>query len=217
MAVIDLTRTLCPGMPVYPGDPSVRFERRADYAPDGFRVTELRLGTHAGTHVDAPAHFLPEGETIDRLSLDVLIGPARVVSMAGERHGFLRGERIILRSGWAERWGGGDYFSAFPGLGRAIAEQLAAAPVALLGLETPSLHPDPEEDAHLHRLLLGQGIVIVENLVNVHLLPERCYLAALPLPLGGLDGAPARVAAITLEDNFHMSPQGDQPLIGEAP
>jgi kynurenine formamidase len=217
MAVIDLTRMLLPGMPVYPGDPAVRFEGRADYATDGFRVTELHLGTHAGTHVDAPAHFLSEGDTIDRLSLDALVGPARVVWMEEERPDFARGERVILRSGWAARWGGGEYFSAFPGLGRALAEQLAAAPVALIGLETPSLHPEPEEDARLHRLLLGRGIVIVENLVNVHLLPERFFLAALPLPLSGLDGSPARVAAITLEDGLHSSPQGDPPLTGDTP
>src|SRR3954471_9314854 len=59
MRIYDLTRALEPGMPVYPGDPPVHFEAHADYPGAGFRVTALSLGTHAGTHLDAPSHFLP--------------------------------------------------------------------------------------------------------------------------------------------------------------
>lgn len=208
MALIDLTRVMSPGMPVYPGDPTVRFEGFADYDADGFRVTELRLGTHVGTHVDAPAHFLPGGETVDQLPLDALIGAARVVALDEPDPNFAAGERVILRSGWSERWGGADYFSAFPGLSGPLAARLAKAPVALLGLETPSLHPNAEEDARLHRLLLGRGIVIVENLVNVELLPERFHLTVLPLPLRGLDGAPARAVAVTAESTAGAPPSG---------
>lgn len=208
MALIDLTRALTPGMPVYPGDPSVRFDGHADYGTDGFRVTALHLGTHSGTHVDAPAHFLPGGETVDRLALDALLGPARVMALADAHPELARGERVILRSGWSERWGDDDYFSAFPGLSRSLAEQLAEAPVALVGLETPSLHPDAAEDARLHRLLLGRGIVIVENLVNVERLPKRFHLIVLPLPLGGLDGAPVRVVAVTVEAGANSPPSG---------
>jgi len=199
MHVIDLTRPMTPEMPVYPGDPLVRFAVCADYQTEGFRVTELSLGTHAGTHMDAPAHFLPGGASVDALCLDALLGPARVTPLDDVAGNFQRGERVLLRSGWSSRWGEPDYFSAFPGLDRQLAERLAAAPVVLVGLETPSVHPDPEEDALLHRLLLGRGIVIVENLVNLEHLPDRFFLAALPLPLAGLDGSPARVVAMTAD------------------
>jgi len=194
----DLTRPLTVGGPVYPGDPPVAFFPHADLARDGCRVTSVRFGTHAGTHLDAPAHFLADGASVERLPLAALLGPARVVDLRlAEDLTVAPGERLILRSGWEERWGEPDYFTAFPALPDALAERLAAAPAALLGRDTPSLHPVAAEDARLHRLLLGAGVVLVENLVGLAALPGRVWLAALPLPLQGLDGAPCRVVART--------------------
>jgi arylformamidase len=194
MPFFDLTRPLSDGMPVYPGDPPVRFRRHLDYTPDGCRVTEVRLATHAGTHVDAPAHFLNGGASVDLLPLQQLIGAARVVEI-GELDEVAPGERILIRSGWGDRWGTPGYFEAFPGLLPAEAELLASAPAALIGLETPSLHPDHEVDLRLHRMLLARRIVIVENLVGLDRLPEEIWLAVLPLPLARLDGSPCRVIA----------------------
>jgi kynurenine formamidase len=196
MRIYDLTRVIEEGMPVYPGDPEVRFRLHSGYPEHGYRVTGLELGTHAGTHLDAPAHFLPEGATVEALPLSALVGPARVVSQHGGTPEVRRGERLLLRSGWSARWGSEGYFDQFPPLPRVLAEQLAAAPAALVGLETPSLHPDGEEDGLLHRLLLGAGVAILENLTGLERLPERVFLAALPLPLRGLDGAPCRVVAL---------------------
>jgi arylformamidase len=199
MRVHDLTRTLEPATPVYPGDPEIRFRVHSDYPEHGYRVTEVVTGTHAGTHLDAPAHFLPGGATVDQLPLEALAGPARVAMLEGPVPEVAPGERLLLRSGWGARWGSAGYFSGFPGLPAALAEKIASAPAALVGLETPSLHPDGEEDARLHRLLLGAGVIVVENLAHLEKLPERIFLAALPLPLQGLDGAPCRVIAIESE------------------
>jgi arylformamidase len=190
----DLTRPLGPDTGVYPGDPPVRFRTHADYA-DGYRVTEVWMGTHAGTHVDAPAHFLPGAVTVDALPLNHLVGPARVIDFASPSCSFGPGERLLVRSGWGARWGQPDYFEAFPGVPAELAERMVSAGIVLLGLETPSLHPDHAEDGRLHRLLLGAGIVIVENLANLDQLPEQVFLTVLPLPLEGLDGAPCRAAA----------------------
>lgn len=201
MRVTDLTRPIEPGMAVYPGDPEVRFHRHTDYAEHGFRVTGLELGTHAGTHLDAPAHFLPEGETVEGISLEKLVGPARVIDLGDANASFCPGERVLLRSGWGSHWGMPDYFEEFPGISAELGDRLAAAPVALVGLETPTLHPNGEEDARLHRLLLGRGVVLVENLTNLEALPEQFTLAVLPLPLRGADGSPCRaVALIEAED-----------------
>lgn len=195
MRVVDLTRPVEAGMPVYPGDPEVRFQACADYPESGFRVTGLELGTHAGTHLDAPAHFLPSGETVDQISLEKLLGPARVIEIEDQSVSFTPGERVLVRSGWGRHWGEDSYFTAFPAFPAELAERLAAAPVALVGLETPTLHPEHEEDARLHRLLLGRGVVLVENLANLEALPARVALTVLPLPLRGLDGSPCRVVA----------------------
>lgn len=197
----DLTRPISPGMPVYPGDPTVRFRSHADYSEHGYRVTEVTLGTHAGTHLDAPAHFFPAGVSAEALSLPALVGPARVADLNDSELVVAPGERLLLRSGWSARWGQPEYFDSFPGLSEPLAERLATAPATLLGLETPSLHPDPETDVRLHRLLLGAGVVIVEGLVGLEELPEQVFLAALPLPLQGLDGSPCRVIALLEMDH----------------
>jgi len=199
MRVHDLTRVLSPATPVYPGDPAVRFYGHAHYADHGYRVSEVRLGTHAGTHVDAPSHFLPGGAAVDSLPLEALIGLARVLEVAGEAPVVSAGERILVRSDWGLRWGARDYFTLFPPLPPRLLEQILSAPAALVGVDTPSLHPEPVEDARLHRLLLEAGVVILENLANLEQLPESVFLAALPLPLHGLDGSPCRAVAMDPE------------------
>lgn len=197
----DLTRLISPGMPVYPGDPAVCFRTHAEYAEHGYRVTEVTLGTHTGTHLDAPAHFLPEGVGVEALPLTALVGPARVANLHDPQLTVAPGERLLLRSGWSAHWSEPEYFERFPGLPEDLAERLAAAPAALVGLETPSLHPDADIDARLHQRLLGAGVVIVEGLVGLMELPERIFLAALPLPLQGLDGSPCRVIALLETDH----------------
>jgi kynurenine formamidase len=207
-AWIDLTLPLSPGMPVYPGDPPVQFEPHSALERDGFRVTTLELGTHTGTHLDAPSHFLETADTVDVLPLAALVGPARVVDAsdvpAGGVIGRVRfgaiqaGERVIVRTGWGARFGEPGYYEEFPSLAMNLVMELAQRPVALIGLETPSLITDHRQDAVAHRELLGAEVVIVEGLTGLERLPEQIWLVALPLRLKGLDGAPCRVIACPL-------------------
>lgn len=202
---IDLTLPLRPGMTVYPGDPPVAFLSHCTLDADGFRVTAVRLGTHAGTHVDAPAHFLEGGGGVDALPLAGLVGPARVIDLTDlppgaeirrERLGAVApGERLLLRTDWGQQFGEAGYFEEFPSLAVETILEVAEAPAALLGLETPSLCSDHTADAAAHRRLLGAGIVIIEGLTGLAQLSERVALVALPLRLTGLDGSPCRVIA----------------------
>jgi kynurenine formamidase len=202
----DLSLPLSPAMPVYPGDPPVAFLRHTDLRRDGFQVTAVRLGTHAGTHLDAPAHFLGEGATVDRLALEALVGPARVVDVSDVPPGgrievtrlgrIVRGERLLLRTDWGKQFGCPGYYLVFPSLSEEAVEKLASRRVALLGLETPSICAEHEADAAAHVRLLGCEMVIVEGLRGLDRLPPRVWLAALPLPLVGLDGSPCRVIAV---------------------
>jgi kynurenine formamidase len=205
---IDLTLPMTPGMPVYPGDPPVSFTPHSTLGEEGFRVTAVQLGTHAGTHLDAPAHFVADGAAVDALELSALVGPARVVDVSGvppggaiewERLGAVApGERLLLRTDWDRRFGDPAYYEEFPSLTGNSVARLAERRVALLGLETPSLCADHEADADAHRALLAAGIIIVEGLTGLAGLPERVWLAALPLRLTGLDGSPCRVIATDL-------------------
>jgi kynurenine formamidase len=202
---IDLTLPLQPGMPVYPGDPPVAFLSHNTLDADGCRVTAVRLGTHAGTHLDAPVHFLEAGCGVDDLPIAALVGPARVIDVTDVppggtigRHmlGAIQpGERVLLRTDWGRRFGEPAYYEEFPSLDEDARQELVEKRALLLGLETPSLCADHGADSAAHRLLLGAGVVILEGLTGLAQLSERVWLAALPLRLVGLDGSPCRVIA----------------------
>ncbi|WP_257570774.1 cyclase family protein [Streptomyces sp. NP160] len=87
MRVVDLTHPVTTGMPVFPGDPAVSLAPALDLAADGCAVTSLHLGSHSGTHVDAPSHVVPGGPTLDELDLALFTGPALVVDARGHAPG----------------------------------------------------------------------------------------------------------------------------------
>ncbi|MBI3948688.1 MAG: cyclase family protein [Armatimonadetes bacterium] len=104
------------------------------------------------------------------------------------------GERHLIRTDWDRHFGSPRYYEGFPGLTLAAARWLAERGIALLGLETPSVCAEAGHAAHL--ALLGTGVVIVEGLARLRDIPgPDCWLAALPLPLAGLDGSPVRAVA----------------------
>lgn len=218
---IDLSRPLSTGMPVVPGDPEVRIGPALTLDRDGVGVSRLALGSHSGSHVDAPAHLVAGGRTVDRLGLDELCGPALVVGLAPGPGGggaaapvtaerlrpLLEGRdlppRVLLHTGTTAAASDPIY----PHLGADAARWLWDRGVRLLGVDTPS--PDPAHEGGgfpVHRTFLGGDGVLVENLtglgafgppapagVQVGDWTARITLGVYPLPLAGRDGAPARV------------------------
>jgi len=192
----DVTLPIRAGMAVYPGDPEVTVQPVAAVERDGYAVARLSLGSHTGTHLDPPAHFFPGGLTVDQAPLDLLVGPARVVSVTGapsvapddlRRAGALGWERVLLRTRVPE----GDDDAAHVYLEPEAARALAAAGARLVGID--SLSVDPFSGDHVHRTLLGSGIWILERL-DLTAAPDGEYeLFCLPLKIAGGDGAPARV------------------------
>ncbi len=207
MALIDLTHPLSPDMPNIPYDPGFSQTAHSSLEREGYRLTLFSLGSHCGTHMDAPAHFLPDGPTLDQTPLERLVGPAQrlaIPKQPGQEitledlspfEGLLHeGSRIVVDTGWAARWGQECYYGDSPYLGLGAARLLAERRVGLLGMDLPGLGPDLEE---VHHLLLGRGTVLVENLTNLCALPQTFTLVVLPPLILGADGAPVRAIALT--------------------
>ena len=206
MRIVDLSLPLHPSQPVFPGDDPTEFQVRGS---DGWVVHRVCLVTHAGTHLDAPAHLLPGGLTIDDPDiLDACAGDAVIRDVPGEPGAVIspediRGledilaseERLILRTGWSARYGAEDYHTRYPAVSPSLARMLAASGIRLLGLDTPSA--DPANSAEAHETLFGAGIAIVENLANLdRITVDRFFFSAAPLKLSGLDGSPVRAYAL---------------------
>lgn len=199
--IIDISRPIGPDTPVWPGDPPVIVERVARVeAGDPADVSRLQLGTHTGTHVDPPAHFLPGGVTVDELPLDVLVGPAVVADLTGvpsidpgalEGLGLLAGTvRLLLKT---SREAAG--IAAGGALTAEGARWLVDRGILLVGADTLSVEPGTGAYP-VHRVLLGAGVVIVEGLDLTSVAAGPYQLVCLPLRITGGDGAPARAVLI---------------------
>lgn len=202
MTIYDITRDLSEDAVLYPGDVRPRF-REIDNGQ--YRVTEITLGSHSGTHIDAPSHYIKGGQTVDRIPPGVLAGPAQVLdcSNAGEvivpdhLAGRLDGARtLLLRTTFSERQ---QFDPGYPALSVEAADLIADAGVTCLGTDAPSIEAY-HGDGTVHRRLLGSGMVILE-LLDLSAVPEGNYfMVALPLRLKDADGSPVRAILWGLEE-----------------
>ena len=216
--LIDLSHPLHEGMLTFPNlnHPRTEVTQLARHRVEGRATRRLVLGTHTGTHFDAPLHFIEDGGSIDQVPLSTLVGPAVVadlgpagpleeISLArlqGAVDGTLRHPRVLLRFGWSARFGGMDFYAESPFLARDACRWLVEQGAALVGMDIPS-PDDPrlgfgsEEDSPNHHILLGAGVILLEYLNDLErITAPEVFLAALPLRVRGADGAPARVIAI---------------------
>jgi arylformamidase len=204
--VHDVSRPLRNGGMVYPGDPEIVVRAHTSIGRgDAANVSALALGSHSGTHVDAPSHFIPGGHPVDRIPLERLIGPAAVLDLpagvgavgSGDlARQDLRGQlRVLLRTrnSAADRRGFTPDYCALSPDG---AEYLLDQGVELIGIDALSVEPFGSEDFAVHHLLLGRGVVIVEGLDLSAVTAGVYQFVCLPLRLEGLDGAPARAVLI---------------------
>ncbi len=207
--IIDLTITL------YDGIRGLETEPKTTYAEIGCNTTTLHLYSHAGTHMDAPLHFVDGGDTIDNVDLDVCIGPAEVIDLTHkepnsqlfiedlEPHAgrIAPGARLLLRTDWSKHAEMEDYRTYMPRISPELARWFVERRVVLIGIETPSvasLRPDMgAELTEVHQILLKGGVVIVESLANLDQLQrDRVHLTVMPLKIRGCDGSPVRAVAI---------------------
>jgi arylformamidase len=187
----------------WPGDPAVTIAAFKEIARGGSsNVSRLSMGAHTGTHMDAPRHFFAGGKGIDRLPLEAVVGPARVIGIrdresirVAELRGYRirKGERILFKThGSAERWQKGKFDRHYVYITSQAAEYLAGRGVQTVGVDYLSVGGYKKDGAETHRTLLGAGIWIIEGLNLSAIPPGRYDLICLPLRILDGDGAPAR-------------------------
>ncbi len=205
MKLYDITVPFSTELPVYPGDPAVQITLVASLAAgDICTVSHLSFGSHTGTHVDPPAHFVAGMATLDELSLDVLIGPARVVDV-GEIGAIdvatidaanLAGvERVLFKTRNSRLWQAGaqEFAKDFVYLETMAAERLVELGVKLVGIDYLSIEQFNFEQPTTHYALLGNNVVIVEGLNLTDVAAGEYELICLPMKIKNGDGGPARV------------------------
>ena len=208
MKIVDLSHVIEAAMPVFPGTEPPVLAPANTIARDGFAEKKITMYSHTGTHMDAPAHMLPGAPTLDAYPVERFYGRAVLVdvSQRAVKHieladllpleERLHGARfVVLRTGWAERWGRPEYYADFPALTPQAARWLID--LGIVGVGTDAISIDRMEDAAfpVHNLLFAAGVFVIENLCNLAGLGPEFELACFPLRIADADGSPVRAVA----------------------
>jgi kynurenine formamidase len=214
MKLVDLSITWGPAITPVTGLPPITFSPLHTHEDDHRSNTRVDFSIHTGTHIDAPFHFIPDGDTIDQVDLERFYGPAVLIDLrsvtnpgspitrddllaAGWSSERISGKRVILFSGWAQgKHQADDFYTANPYLSDEAAQTIADSGIPAVGTD---FGIDRGVPYPVHRILLGAEIPIIENLVNLDQLPQDFTLIAFPLKVQDGDGGPARVVAVTHE------------------
>lgn len=221
--MIDLTHAIDENIPFWDDSCGFHHNIKLDYSDCvgdvKFRLTEIKMDTGIGTHLDAPCHFIPNGMTVDQLPINQLIAPCVVIDVsksAHERysvsfqdikdfekqHGeIIKGQFVMIRTGWELFWNEPEKYRnnhLFPSVSKEAALYLLEKNIAGIGIDT--LSPDRPEDGYLvHQALLGAGKYIVENAANLDKLPiVGSHILALPIKIKNAAEAPIRLIALIL-------------------
>jgi arylformamidase len=200
---IDISVPLQNGTVHWPGDRPFRVRAESEMkAGHEFNLSSFATSAHIGTHMDAPLHFVAGGSAMDRLRLETVIGPARVIKIAHPQqitaaeiasHQIQRGERILFKTANSDRvWHDQPFDERFIAMDAQAAGFLAERKPVLVGVDYLSVGAYEADGADTHRILLGAGIWIVEGLDLHHVEPGSYELICLPLRIIGIEGAPAR-------------------------
>ncbi|HEX8033420.1 MAG TPA: cyclase family protein [Ktedonobacterales bacterium] len=200
---IDVSVSLHSGMVHWPDNPPVQIERVMSFdRGDAANVSKISMGSHTGTHMDAPIHFVPDGEGINMLPLDAAMGAARVIASTDavsikraelEPYDIQRGERILFKTRNSNRvWNTDNFVEDFVYISADAAEYLAERGARTVGVDYLSVGGYKQDGIETHYALLGAGIWIIEGLNLASVEPGNYELVCLPLKIVDGDGAPAR-------------------------
>jgi len=205
MTLYDISLTIAEDLPIWPGDPKIELKKISQIEDgDEANVTHISACVHIGTHVDAPDHFLGNGQTVEDLPLDLLVGSAFMVNIPVKGQisavdlqsaSIPKGtKRLLIKTANSQLWAEGikEFKSDFIALEADAAAYLVNQGVEVVGVDYLSVAPfaDP---APTHRILLEAGVLVIEGLNLSGIKSGEYTLMCLPLKISGADGAPARV------------------------
>jgi arylformamidase len=212
-SIVDLTHTLYTGMPTYPGDePSPEITSTPSKIAANIQTSTIRLGSHFGTHIDAPLHFLPNSKGLMDFPIDSFAGQAiclnkrnyenSPIDLTPKECSSIRQSSpdwVLIYTGFDENWGRPEYFSRHPFLSHALCRFIIDTSITGIGIDFPSIDAADAAEANfpIHHLILNAGLLVLENLTNLGKLPlDRTFeFYALPLKTE-TEAAPARVVAV---------------------
>lgn len=200
---IDISVTIKPGMAHWPDNPAIKVDRMLDMNKgDVCNVSVLSFGSHTGTHMDAPLHFIKNGKGLDKMPLDATIGPARVIEIKDKEavkveeiatQRIKAGERILFKTRNSTRsWKTDEFDKNFVYISKEAAAFLAKAKVMTVGIDYLSVGGFFKDGKETHDALLGAGIWVIEGLNLSKVKAGRYELNCLPIKVLNSDGAPAR-------------------------
>lgn len=207
--IFDLSQPVENQMTYFPGDPKPSIQPAADVAAP-WQVSQLHLGSHTGTHIDAASHYYAERSSIDRYPLErfllpggvaeaIGLSPDQAISAEAIRPALAqlpRGGTLLIRTGWDQFWKTEEYYR-HPYISAEAAKDIVKAGVSLVGIDALNVDSTEQGSSLIHEILLGNDVLIVENLAHLDQLETgRIYrFSFLPILLPGLDGSPIRAVA----------------------
>jgi arylformamidase len=203
MKIYDVTVPMAKDMVIYPGDPPVKIERKSVINKNGakWNLSRYSFGSHAGTHIDPPSHFIEAGVTVDKLPLELLIGRVRVVEVTAprideqvlEEFDFTADVRVLFKTRNSYLWGQSNFVEDFVYITPGAARALVNEGIKVVGIDYLSVEKFDAPEPETHLTLLGAGTLIIEGLDLREIEPGDYEMICLPLKVKDGDGAPARV------------------------
>jgi arylformamidase len=190
-------------MVIFPGDPPFKKEPVSQIQTgDDFNLTRITMGTHLGTHVDPPAHYLETGATVDQLPLETLVGPGVVADLRGcsqidrralEQASIADYNRVLMKTNNGPLLLESPFQQDYDHLTEDGARYLVESKVRLVGIDYLSIENHANPGSPVHHILLEAGVLVVEGVHLLDIPPGEYEVFCLPLKIKGADGAPARI------------------------
>lgn len=206
--IYDVSVPIVNSMPVWPSDPPVNLTPQSHPSKDKshtVRITRIEMGSHTGTHIDAPWHMVDGGRRLNQIPIETLIGPTTVVEIPGRRS-IARADlekltltgvkRILFKTDNSQHWNDGKFYEQFVYLEPEGAEYLVERDIKLVGIDYLSIDEFKSVEHPTHFVLLRRNVVIIEGLNLSRVAPGPYHMIALPLNLQDVDGAPTRVVLV---------------------